>query len=75
MGSSSKGYPHQIVRHGEKVYVRGNVHTNNIENFWSLLKRSVIGTFHNVSADYLPLYLAEFTSGITSVTRPILSRF
>ena len=56
-----KGYPHEIVRHGEKVYVRGNVQTNNIENFWSLLKRGVIGTFHNVSADYLPLYLAEFT--------------
>ena len=48
-------------RHGEKVYGRGNVHTNNIENFWSLMKRGVIGTFHNVSAEYLPLYLAEFT--------------
>ena len=41
--------------------MRGNVHTNNIENFWSLMKRGVIGTFHNVSAEYLPLYLAEFT--------------
>ncbi len=34
---------------------------NSIENFWSLLKRGTIGTFHNVSAEYLPLYLAEFT--------------
>jgi hypothetical protein len=41
--------------------VRGNVHTNNIENFWSLLKRGVAGTFHNVSKDYLPLYPNEFT--------------
>jgi transposase-like protein len=42
-------------------YVRGNVHTNNIESFWSLLKRGVVGTYHNVSKDYLPLYLNEFS--------------
>jgi transposase-like protein len=53
-------YPHQTVDHGAKEYVRGEVHTNNIESFWSLLKRGVIGTYHNVSAKYLPLYLAEF---------------
>lgn len=53
-------YPHQTVDHGAREYVRGSVHTNNIENFWSLLKRGVIGTYHNVSAKYLPLYLAEF---------------
>ncbi|HEV3111053.1 MAG TPA: IS1595 family transposase [Candidatus Binataceae bacterium] len=60
-GKLGTAYPHQFVRHNEKTYVRGNVHTNNIENFWSLLKRGVIGTYHNTSADYLPLYLAEFT--------------
>ena len=38
-----------------------NIHTNNIEAFWSLLKRGVVGTFHQVSKDYLPLYLAEFS--------------
>ena len=40
--------------------MRGEVHTNNVESFWSLLKRGVIGTYHNVSKKYLPLYLAEF---------------
>jgi transposase-like protein len=54
-------YPHQVVNHKAREYVRGNVHTNNIESFWSLLKRGVVGTYHKVSKDYLPLYLNEFS--------------
>jgi hypothetical protein len=53
-------YPHQFVRHSAGEYVRGEVHTAHIDNFWSLLKRGVIGTYHHVSKKYLPLYLAEF---------------
>jgi transposase-like protein len=53
--------PHETVDHKALEYVRGQVHTNNIESFWSLLKRGIIGTFHQVSAEYLPLYLNEFT--------------
>ncbi len=53
--------PHETVSHGAGQYVRGNVHTNNIESFWSLLKRGIVGTYHNVSKKYLPLYLAEFS--------------
>jgi transposase-like protein len=53
-------YPHKSVVHSQHEYVRGEVHTNNIKSFWSLLKRGVVGTFHNVSAEYLPLYLNEF---------------
>ncbi len=52
--------PHQTVNHRDHEYVRGLVHTNNIESFWSLLKRGIIGTYHNVSKKYLPLYLNEF---------------
>jgi hypothetical protein len=55
-----KSFPHKSVDHKAGEYVRGEVHTNNIENFWSLLKRGIIGTYHNVSAKYLPLYLNEF---------------
>ena len=45
---------HRVVKHGRGEYVRGDVHTNNIENFWSLLKRGIVGTYHRVSKDYLP---------------------
>jgi len=41
--------------------VRGEVHTNNLESFWSLFKRGIMGSFHHVSKEYLPLYLAEFS--------------
>lgn len=53
-------YEHGVVKHSNKEYVRGDVHTNTVEGFFSLLKRGVIGTFHQVSKKHLPLYLAEF---------------
>ena len=55
-----QGFAHQTVDHRKGEYVRGVVHTNNMESFWSLLKRGIMGSFHHVSADYLPLYVAEF---------------
>ena len=55
-----KHFPHGMVQHGQGEYVHGNVHTNTIEGFWSLVKRGIIGTFHKVSRKYLPLYVHEF---------------
>lgn len=55
-----EGYAHQTVNHGTKEYVRGNVHTNSIEGFWSQLKRSIDGTYHAVSPKYLQNYVDEF---------------
>jgi transposase-like protein len=55
------GFPHDSVTHSRAGYVRGRVHTQSIESFWSLLKRGIIGNYHKVSAKYLPLYLNEFT--------------
>jgi len=55
------GYKHDTVTHSDGEYVRGKVHTQSIDSFWSLLKRGVIGTYHNVSRKYLPLYLNEFS--------------
>lgn len=58
--SLGKSYHHEVINH-IREYVRGNVHTNSIENFWSLFKRGVIGSFHKVSIKHLSRYLAEFT--------------
>lgn len=55
-----KEYPSAVIRHTKGEYVVGAVHTNTIEGFWSLIKRGIVGTFHNVSKKYLPLYVAEF---------------
>jgi IS1 family transposase len=55
-----KEYPHAVVDHAKGQYVIGAVHTQTIEGFWSIFKRSVMGTFHKMSAKYMPLYIAEF---------------
>jgi transposase-like protein len=54
------GYRHDTVTHSAGEYVRGEIHTQNIDSFWALLKRGIIGTYHHVSVKYLPLYLNEF---------------
>lgn len=51
---------HGKVNHGIGEYVRGDVHTNTIENYFSILKRGITGTYHHVSATHLKRYLAEF---------------
>jgi transposase-like protein len=56
-----KDAKHETVNHSRGEYVRGVVHTANLDAFWSLLKRGIIGTFHHISQDYLPLYLNEFS--------------
>ena len=54
------GFVHKTVNHSHHEYVVGSTHTNTIEGFWSLLKRGIVGSYHKVSKDYLPLYLNEF---------------
>ncbi|MFC2044389.1 IS1595 family transposase [Chloroflexota bacterium] len=54
------GYKHRRIDHHSKVYVRGNIHTNSIEGFWSLVKRGISGVYHHVSPQYLQLYLNEY---------------
>src|SRR5262245_66327898 len=54
------GYKHGRINHAERVYVSGDVHTNTIEGFWSLVKRGLDGVFHGVSKKHLQGYLNEY---------------
>lgn len=51
-------YVHNVIHHAE-TYVQGNVHTNDIENFWSLLKKAIKGTYVSVEPYHLFRYLDE----------------
>ncbi len=53
-------FVHEVIDHSER-YVEGRVHTNGIENFWSLFKRIVYGTHHSVDPAHLDRYLDEAT--------------
>jgi transposase-like protein len=52
--------PHRRIKHTQHVYVKGQVHTNTVESAFSLLKRAVTGSFHQVSIKHLQRYLNEF---------------
>jgi transposase-like protein len=51
-------YVHQVIDHAHE-YVRGRIHTNGLENFWSLLKRTIKGTYVNVDPFHLHRYVTE----------------
>jgi transposase-like protein len=53
-------FTHHRIRHSEKVYVSGDVHTQTIEGFFSNLKRGIAGSYHAVSVRWLPSYLNEY---------------
>ncbi len=55
------GYDHRRINHSAGVYVVGDVHTNTIEGFWSLVKRGIGGVYHAVSRKYLQSYLDEYS--------------
>jgi transposase len=55
------GYQHHRINHSAGVYVMGDVHTNTIEGFWSLVKRGIGGVYHAVSQKYLQTYLDEYS--------------
>lgn len=57
---TARGYQHHRIQHAANVYVRGEVHTNTIEGFWSLLKNGLRGVYHSVSQKHLQGYLNEY---------------
>lgn len=52
---------HETINHFDGEYVRGDAHTNTLDGFWSLLKRGIIGIYHQVSVDHLHRYCDEFS--------------
>jgi len=55
------GSKHKTIRHRDRVYVDGEIHTNTVESAFSLLKRGIMGTWHKISAKHLPAYLEEMS--------------
>lgn len=64
--SKETEFTHVVVNHSKGEYVKDGFHTNGIENFWSLLKRGIIGIFHQVSPKHLQRYCDEFAARYNS---------
>lgn len=74
-GTMDRLYNHQTIKHMLREYVRGEVHTNTIENFWSCLKRGIYGTYHFISTKHVQNYLEEFAFRFNSRTFTEAQRF
>lgn len=67
---AKKGYKHQTVNHSAGEYVRGEAHTNSVEGFWSIVKRSIRSTHVHVSKKYTRNYIKEFEYRYNSRQKP-----
>ncbi len=73
-GIADENTVHETVNHSAEEWVRGEVHTNTVENVWSLLKRSIIGAYHHVSVKHLDAYLDELEWRFNNRDNPWLFR-
>ena len=71
------GWQHRRIHHAARVYVKGDIHTNTIEGFWSLVKRGISGVYHSVSKKHLQGYLNgySFRYSHREDDRPMFSAF
>lgn len=74
IGVADEDTTHETVNHHAEEWVRGDVHTNGIEGVWSLFKRSIVGSYHQVSAKHLDAYLDEFEWRFNQRENPFLFR-
>jgi transposase len=56
-----KVYTHRRIQHAQGIYVKGDIHTQTIEGFWSLVQNGIRGVYHSVSKKYLQTYLDEYS--------------
>lgn len=71
----STDYKHIVVKHNEGNYASGAFSSNNVENFWSHLKRGIYGIYHQVSAEHLHRYCSEFEFRFNSRKMNCFERF
>ncbi len=69
-----KTHEHDSVSHRAEEWVRRDVHTNSVESAWSLFKRSIIGSFHQISTKHMDAYLDEFEWRFNNRQNPFLFR-
>ncbi len=74
VGIEDEDTKHESVNHSVEEWVRGDVHTNNVESVWSLFKRGLVGAYHQVSVKHLPAYLDEFEWRFNNRDNPHLFR-
>lgn len=72
--SLDKTHKHEAVNHSKEEWVRGQVHTNSVENAWSLFKRSIVGSYHKLSTKHMDAYLDEFEWRFNNRENPFLFR-
>lgn len=73
-GIEDRNTLHIALNHNDREYVRGIAHTNTMESVWSLFKRSIIGSYHQISVKHLDRYLDEFEFRFNNRDNPYLFR-
>lgn len=73
-GIADENTKHETVNHSIDEWVRGDVHTNTVESVFSLFKRSLVGSFHQVSGKHLDRYLDEFSYRYNNRKNPYMFR-
>ena len=74
IGLKKKDFKHESVNHGVGEYIRGQVHTNGVESFWSMLKRGYIGVYHRMSEKHLQRYVDEYVGRHNGRQEPTMSQ-
>ncbi len=74
IGIGNEDTRHETVNHSAEEWVIGDVHTNSIEGVWSLFKRSIVGTFHKMSAKHMDRYLEELEWRFNNRNNPSIFR-
>lgn len=66
------GYSRKVINHARREYVRGDVHTQNVENLWSNIKRGIYGVYRHVDPKYLQAYVDEYAFRYSNRNSPVM---